>query len=88
MSLVFLTHCVECFVWLLFGVLNFVLSLTLCTWRAVFSPALLCARLLLSVTIVSASHSSRFYLVFQFHSLMVKIRYCAVSVPSVYCDAL
>ncbi len=70
---------VECFV----RVVNFALSFTLCTWRAVFSPTLLCAGLLQCVTIVSASHSSRFNLVFQFHSLMVNIRYCAISVPSV-----
>ncbi len=69
--------------WLLLGVLNFALFLTLWAWRAVFSPALLCTGLLPSLTIVSASHSSRFYLVFQFHSLMVNIRYCAVSMPSV-----
>ncbi len=69
--------------WLFFGVLNFALSFTLCTWRAVFSLTLLCAGLLQCVAIVSASHSSRFNLVFQFHSLMVNIRYCAISVPSV-----
>ncbi len=44
--------------------------------------SLLCAGLLPSVTIVSASHSSRFDLVFQFLSLMVNI--CIVlSLPSV-----
>ncbi len=41
---------------------------------------LLCAGLLPSITIVPASNSSRFYLVFQFNFLVVNIRYCAISV--------
>ncbi len=85
MTLVFLTHSVLSVLseWLLFGVFNCALSLTLGAWQAIFSPTLLCAGLLPAVTIISASHSSRFYHVVQFHSLVVNIRYCAIFVPSV-----
>ncbi len=76
MSLVFLTH-VECLVRVvvILGVKLYAFS-TLCAWRAVFSPTLLCVGLLPSVTIVS---DGRFYHVFQFHSFMVNTRYCTVS---------
>ncbi len=96
MSLVFLTRSVLSVLseWLLFGVFNCALRLTLCTWRDIFSPTLLCAGLLPLVTIVSTSHSSRFNLIFLFHSLMVKsdtvpslCHMSALDVPSC-CDAL
>ena len=92
MSLIFLwltLYWVFCQTDCYLGSFNCTLTLTpLGAWRAVSSATLLSAGLLQRVTIVSASHSSGFYV-----SLMVNIRHCTVSVPSVHilrlwCDAL
>lgn len=49
------------------------------------------AGLLQTITMVSASHSSTFYVASQFHSLMVNIRYstvCAICAHMTYCKIL
>lgn len=67
------------------GCFNSALSfLPLAAWRAVLSSNLLSAGLLHCLTIISTTHSSRLYVGFQFHSLMVNSKYWPVSVPSVH----
>lgn len=72
------------------GCFNCALSLMpVSAWRVVFSPSLLSAGLLESTTIVSTSHSSEIYVIFQFHPLILNIKCCtAICAHIIYCDAL
>ncbi len=83
MSLVFLTHSVLSVLseWLLFGVFGvFALSLTLCAWRAIFSPTLLCLSKIKQQPVLSC-----FPVSFPHGEYQVLCRLCA---HMMYCDAL
>lgn len=82
-SLSFFPLCTECFV----------RQIVIWVALTVSSPSELSLVFLLLQfwNIISASHSSRFYVVFLFQSLMVNIKYCTICVicaQMMYCDPL